>query len=176
MPGIPGATHFHECNVRTYVRHGDEIGVWFFSLDAASRLAVWAARRFFHLNYLHSRMSLQRDGTRISYRVDRGGADEPSLRCSWRAGAMRQRSRPGELEYFLTERYSLYSGDARGHVYRGRIWHDPWTLREAELFELDDSLVRAAGLSIEGPPASIVHADMMTVRAWPLERINPPAA
>ena len=186
FPGIPGATHFHECNVRTYVRHGDDIGVWFFSLDAASRLAVWAARKFYHLNYVHSRMTLQREGTRVLYGVARRDAaaaswrsmDErarrpagASLRCAWRPGRMRARSRHGELAHFLTERYSLYSSDALGNVYRGRIWHEPWTLRDAELLECEDGLVRAAGLELDGPPSSLLHADMMTVRAWPLERI-----
>jgi uncharacterized protein YqjF (DUF2071 family) len=38
LPPLPGAGRFPELNVRTYVRSGDRAGVWFFSLDAASRL------------------------------------------------------------------------------------------------------------------------------------------
>ena len=49
LPPLPGVSSFHEINVRTYVRHGDEEGVWFFSLDASNPLAVRAARRVVHL-------------------------------------------------------------------------------------------------------------------------------
>ena len=43
---VPGVSSFLELNVRTYVRSADgKPGVWFFSLDATSRLAVRAARR-----------------------------------------------------------------------------------------------------------------------------------
>ncbi len=78
-----GAIAFHECNVRTYVyprgRREDPSsrGVWFFSLDASSRLAVWGARTFWGLPYKHARIHLERLGDVIDYgveRIDLGGA------------------------------------------------------------------------------------------------------
>ena len=57
-PPVPGTTAFPELNVRTYVRVGDQAGVWFFSLDAASRLAVRVARRQFHLPYFDADMTV----------------------------------------------------------------------------------------------------------------------
>ncbi|MBX3416896.1 MAG: DUF2071 domain-containing protein [Pirellulaceae bacterium] len=49
-PPIPGISWFLETNLRTYVvdSEGRE-GVWFFSLDANSRLAVGVARKVWHL-------------------------------------------------------------------------------------------------------------------------------
>jgi uncharacterized protein YqjF (DUF2071 family) len=44
LPPIPGASRFLETNVRTYVRRGGRRGIYFFSLDATSRLAVTGAR------------------------------------------------------------------------------------------------------------------------------------
>ena len=46
MPLIPGANHFPELNLRTYVRerHSNLAGVYFFSLDAANPAAVAVAR------------------------------------------------------------------------------------------------------------------------------------
>src|SRR5687767_1222656 len=44
LPPIPGTSAFHELNVRTYVNYQGVPGVWFFSLDAANKLAVWGAR------------------------------------------------------------------------------------------------------------------------------------
>ena len=60
LGGLPIAPAFHELNVRTYVhRDGRDPGVWFFSLDAASRLAVAGARVAYGLPYFHARMSME---------------------------------------------------------------------------------------------------------------------
>lgn len=44
-PSIPILSCFLELNVRTYVIYDGKPGVWFFSLDAANRIAVRAARQ-----------------------------------------------------------------------------------------------------------------------------------
>lgn len=168
-PWVPTMRHFHECNVRTYVTCNGVPGVWFFSLDATSRLAVWGARRFWHLNYQYSRMDLQREGDVVRYSVDRAGHPGARLRCTWRAGRPMPRSQPGELAHFLTERYSLFTIDSRGRPQRGRIWHEPWPLREAEMLEFDDGLVRAAGVAIPDQRPVLYHVDALDMEAWDLE-------
>src|SRR5438067_9722496 len=57
MPPIPGTSRFPELNVRTYVTLGGKPGVFFFSLDAGSALAVAGARATYHLPYFNARMS-----------------------------------------------------------------------------------------------------------------------
>jgi uncharacterized protein YqjF (DUF2071 family) len=170
-PWIPTMRRFHECNVRTYVSVKGIPGVYFFSLDAANRIAVWGARRFWHLNYQYSRMNLERDGDVMSYSVDRVGNPAARLRCAWRVGPRIPRSRPGELAHFLTERYCLYAIDRAGRPLRARIWHEPWPLRQAALLELDDGLVGSAGIEVTGEPVSLLAADEMRVEAWGLEAI-----
>ena len=62
LPPVRGLSSFHETNVRTYVhRDGRDPGVWFFSLDAANRVAVALARSLYHLPYYHARMFLERE-------------------------------------------------------------------------------------------------------------------
>jgi len=173
-PGVPTMRRFHECNVRTYVTCDGVPGVWFFSLDAASRLAVWGARRFWNLPYHHARIGLGRTGDRITYGVARSADARAALRCDWEAGAPLQPSKPGDLPHFLTERYCLYSVDRGGRLRRGRIRHDPWSLREARVIELEDGLVRAAGIDVgtnrrTNPPIAW-HADDLHVDAWGLEK------
>ncbi|MEZ6014825.1 MAG: DUF2071 domain-containing protein [Planctomycetota bacterium] len=73
-PPMPTATRFPELNVRTYVTSEGKPGVWFFSLDAASKLAVRGARATFHLPYFDARMSLQRP------HVDAGWTEYASAR------------------------------------------------------------------------------------------------
>ncbi len=176
LPPIPTMHRFHECNVRTYVTVDGRAGVYFFSLDAASRLAVWGARRFWRLNYHFSRMALRRKGDDVEYSVDRArqppGKPVARLRCAWRAGGRRRPTAPGDLAHFLTERYMLYTVDGHGQPLRGRIWHEPWPLREAELVALDDGLVGAAGITLpDNEKPVLYHADELRVEAWPLERV-----
>ena len=165
--GLPTPTHFHECNVRTYVRAGKDAkpGVWFFSLDAASRLAVWGARAAWNLPYFHAEMSLRRSGDTIEYRTKRAGKPH-GLHVIWQAGEPLPPSPPGSLAHFLTERYCLYTARAR-RILRGDISHAPWPLRAARLQALDDSLVGAAGIGVTGEPI-VWHADELAVEAQTL--------
>lgn len=159
LPAIPGTADFHETNVRTYVhRGGRDPGVWFFSLDAANRLAVWAARRFFHLPYFHADMTMEvggeggrsdvgGEGDRVRYASARrrGGA---GIAVDYRIGAPLGPSEPGSLQHFLAERYLLYSVDRRGRMFRGRVYHTPYPLHAASVQSLDESLLGAAGITV----------------------------
>jgi len=75
FPPIPGVTAFPELNVRTYVSVCGKPGVYFFSLDAASRLAVWAARATFHLPYYFAGMEVRERETWFHYRSERVGGN-----------------------------------------------------------------------------------------------------
>src|SRR5215469_8774148 len=68
VPPIPGLSGFAELNVRTYVKFGGKPGVYFFSLDAASRFAVWAARAAYRLPYFLASMEVKGNEDRIQYR------------------------------------------------------------------------------------------------------------
>jgi uncharacterized protein YqjF (DUF2071 family) len=78
LPDLPWVSAFPELNVRLYVEHNGRPGVWFLSLDAANPLAVWAARRFFHLPYFQARMSLTAEGDGIRYSSWRAGRSLPA--------------------------------------------------------------------------------------------------
>lgn len=107
LPSVPGLSRTLELNVRTYVRAGTVPGVWFFSLDAESRLAVLGARRLFHLNYLHARMEIEREGHGVarytSRRIHRG-ARPANFAASYRPVSQPFLSLAGSLEHWLTER------------------------------------------------------------------------
>ncbi len=92
--GLPVAPAFHELNLRTYVhRDGRDPGVWFFSLDAASRLAVAGARLGYHLPYFHARIAMEiSDGPSISYSSRRLGTGQ-TAEFSGRYGPTVQRRR-----------------------------------------------------------------------------------
>lgn len=168
VPGLPGLSRFYECNVRTYVRHRDRAGVWFFSLDAERLLPVLGGRWLWSLNYVHSRFEVTQC-ERTEYALTRRGwGPWPSARTRivWTRGEELPPALPGSLEHFLTERYFLFT-ERRGKVMAGRIEHRPWPLRRAVLNELDDTLVAASGLRMEGEP-HIMMSDSIEVAGYPL--------
>lgn len=134
LPALPGLSMFHETNVRTYVHfRGRDPGVWFFSLDAANPVAVDVARRFFHLPYFNAAMECRRRGDRIRYasRRTHRGAPKAEFRAVYGPAGPPARSKTGSLAHFLTERYSLFSADPKGAIWRGDVEHPPWPLQPA---------------------------------------------
>ena len=71
VPPLPIGSRFPEINVRTYVEADGKPGVWFFSLDARNPLAVWAARRFFHLPYFRAHMRIDVNAKAVRYTTSR---------------------------------------------------------------------------------------------------------
>lgn len=154
-PAVPGVSSFHETNVRTYVhRDGRDPGVWFFSLEAARRLAVWIARTFWHLPYHHARMTLQ-TGDTVRYESHRraGGA---VFRGAVRPLGEPRAAAPGTLEHFLVERYLLYARRPDGALRRGQVHHAPYPVQDAALPDWDESLLAAAGIA-RPAGAPLVH-------------------
>ena len=71
---------FPELNLRLYVEHDGKPGVWFLSLDATNPLAVWAARRFFHLPYYGEAMRLMDRDSHFHYSSSRRDRRAPFTR------------------------------------------------------------------------------------------------
>ena len=162
---------FAELNVRTYVVRNGVPGVWFFSLDAASTLATIAARAWFGLPYFKARMRshVARDGA-ISYRSKRlWPAPKPAV-CSakYRPAGELFRAQPNTLEDFLVERYVLYSA-RRGCIERGRVHHAPYPLQRAQLLNLRENCVAAAGFTRPNQAPHVLYSPGVDVEVWPLE-------
>jgi uncharacterized protein YqjF (DUF2071 family) len=168
LPPIPGTSAFHELNVRTYVHHQGVPGVWFFSLDAANRLAVWAARKFYHLPYFNAQMSLDQTGNTIRYcssRSDHRGAPA-ELQATWIIGEPLPRPSPDSLEFFLTERYCLDT-EHKGKLYRARIHHQPWPLQEATLDSFSSTMIESHGLPTPQGDPLLHYCEELSVDIWP---------
>jgi uncharacterized protein len=165
---LPRISSFLELNVRTYVHAADgKPGIWFFSLDASSRLAVEAARRTYKLPYFHARMTATRRGEWIEYECAR--IEEPGRVFSGRyrpAGPVFE-AEPGSLESFLAERYCLYSTDERGRLHRAEIHHAPWPLQRADA---EIELASIAPIELEGEPI-VQFARRLDIVVWPLEPV-----
>ena len=165
------AFHFLETNVRTYVCHQGRPGVYFFSLEAASRLAVWAARTFWSLPYYHAEMSLDQQGDEFLYQSRRRLSDVKH-KVRYRLGELLGPSEPGSLEFFFLERYLLFT-EHRGEIYAGQVHHSPYPAQAAEVLELEDELMEAAGLGrCPGPPAFTHYAAGVDVEVFDLRPVE----
>jgi len=168
LPSPPVIGAFPEVNVRTYVRHRGRDGVWFLSLDAASRITVEGARTFFHLPYFQAEMSAVTDGDTIDYRArrtDRRGAPA-EIWLRYRPTGPVERAVAGSLEAWLTDRMRVFAVDGDGRVVRTEIRHAPWPLQPAEAEIRAESLVAAQGLELPAIAPHLRYSRRLDVRGW----------
>jgi uncharacterized protein YqjF (DUF2071 family) len=179
LPPLPWVSAFHEVNVRTYVHlDGADPGVWFFSLDASSKLAVAAARATYHLPYFDAdiRFSASEEvRPEVEFdtkRDDARGAMPANAHIRYRpADDPVTHAVPGTIEHFLCERYILYAQDDDRQLHRARVHHQPYPLQRAEVSQLDETLVWAAGLRRAEGVGLRHYAREVNVKVYPLESV-----
>jgi uncharacterized protein YqjF (DUF2071 family) len=169
-PAVPGISAFPELNVRTYVTFSGKPGVYFFSLDAASRLAVWAARMSYRLPYYFASMEVREAGGFFHYRSLRADG-KALLRARYLPVKAVELRVPGTLEHWLTERYCLYTV-ARSSVFRAEIHHEPWPLQDAEVEIEENTMASAARITLPNVPPLLHFAKKLQVLIWPLKPVG----
>jgi uncharacterized protein YqjF (DUF2071 family) len=173
LPAVPGLSNFPEINLRTYVTAEDRPGVWFFSLDAHSRLAVRLARASFHLPYFDADMSCETANDEVRYRSVRthGGAPPAEFVARYRPVGGPFESGRGSIENFLTERYCLYSAGRKGVVRRGEVHHRMWPLQPAEAEVQRLAMTEQIGLKLPETDPILHFSRRLDVLAWLPRRI-----
>lgn len=142
-----GLAPIPELNVRTYVRLGDEPGVWFISLDASSPLFAGVGRALYGLRYHVARMATAAEGATVHYLSERGAA---AFSASYAPSAAPRPAARGSLEHFLMERYRLFA-ERRGRLVTAEVAHEPWPLQPAEA-RIGVNRMAPAGVSFDGEP------------------------
>ena len=165
LPALPWVSAFNEVNVRTYVVRDGIPGVYFFSLDANSAVAVAGASAVFHLPYHLAEMEFEQDLGRFRLRSARTSGPA-QLEVEYGPSGPPFEPSPGTLEYFLTERYCLYTHDSVATPYRVEIHHAPWQLQRAEVSLVVNTMADAARIRLP-PAAPLVHfAARQNVLTW----------
>jgi uncharacterized protein YqjF (DUF2071 family) len=145
LPPLPWLSYFLELNVRTYVidEYGTP-GVWFYSLQANRQPAVTLGRTLFGLPYWCSEMRSDRTGDGWFDYQCRRLADpmRQDHRYRWRPVGEIAESQVGTFEYFVAERYVLFSARRDGKFSTGRVFHPPYRLQKVDLEACDDGFLR----------------------------------
>lgn len=166
-PPLPAVHEFQELNVRTYVTLDGKPGVWFFSLDCESSLAVIGARLAAHLPYFRAAMRMRGDATGVDYNSQRWPFAGPpaTFSASYSGCGTEFTAAPGSLEHFLTERYCLYSSDGK-RIWRGDIFHPRWRLQLGRARIDANSMITATGVRTIARDPLFHFSAFQDVRLW----------
>jgi uncharacterized protein YqjF (DUF2071 family) len=167
LPPLPLISAFPELNVRTYSTVGGKPGVYFFSLDADEWAAVLAARVIYRAPFFKADMDCTPEGDDTYFRCHRTHGPAAEFEGRYGPSGPVANAAPGSLDYWLCERYCMYTTDKRGRILRADIHHPPWPLRPAFLDLQRNTMARHIGIELTGQP--LLHlAQRQDLVFWPL--------
>lgn len=179
LPPIPGFSSVDEINVRTYVRnrHGKK-GVFFLKIGASKWWVAAGARMIFKLPYLSASISMQSEADRFQLKVswdhNRGARSvTEQFDCGYRPGPEKVELKPGTLDYWLTERYCLFTAGGNGAIKIGEIHHRPWLLHPVEVDIAANTLLSDHGISLNGNPSIAAYSSRQDAILWPIREDVP---
>jgi uncharacterized protein len=168
---LPYRQTFTELNLRTYVRKGNQTGVYFYTLEASHWPSVKAAQALFHLAYRHAQLDLRYVQNHFAFLGTRASTPGPvHVELTYQPLAETLPTTP--LNHFLTERYRLFTTDATGAWFTVPIWHTPWSLQPVEVTINANTLPAAFGFNAVNPlnPVLCHYAQKVTVKTGLLSR------
>jgi uncharacterized protein YqjF (DUF2071 family) len=140
----PIATH-EFLNVRTYVRHRGEPGIYFLAERLSNPLSVHLGPRTFGLPYKFGRLIYEHACVPGEIR---GYVDAREGRLSYQGDVAADHfapSEPGSLTEFMLERYTAFTQE-RKRARFFRVWHSPWEQAPAQIDVTADTLLTSTGL------------------------------
>jgi len=163
---VPIGHSFRELNLRTYVRHDGDPGVYFYNLDADDRLGVALARRLFALPYYRAEMTVREHDGGIRFRSERSHPGAPS--AAFDATILpRGKAEPvesGTLESFLVERYRFFT-ERRGSIAVGEVDHEAWPLQDADATIRHNTFFEASGFELPSGEPHLLYSPGVDVTA-----------
>ncbi len=146
FPFLPVIASMLEVNVRTYVYDQAGVpGVWFYSLYANQSFAVDMAKQFFSLPYLLANITSTTDDESQSTVLCQPEGGQFQSTFVYKAEKATFTADPESLEFFLTERYALFSKQGNS-IALGRIHHEPYPLTRVGVSQWDTQLLEVNGL------------------------------
>jgi len=138
----PIATH-EFLNVRTYVRHGGETGIFFLAEWLPNQLSVALGPGVFGLPYRHGQIEYRHRWERgaVAGRVEDSRTGEAfEYRASLDTKMRFTVCEKGSIQEWLMERYTAFTC-VRGKARFFRVWHPPWRQVAAQVTIQQQSLL-----------------------------------
>jgi uncharacterized protein len=131
-------------NVRTYVRHGDRVGIYFMAEWLNNRLSVLLGPRTYGLPYRYGELDYDNQ-SHTGILTGRATASERSFEYSAQATSDHFTTcLAGSLDEFLLERYTAFTSGGRARRYF-QIWHEPWPMVPLQVDVRDNGILRSTG-------------------------------
>lgn len=176
--GVPDALGYRlpELNLRTYVTHNNEPGVYFFSLDAQGIFSVLGARIFHHLPYYYARIDLDVHDGEVHFESHRRhpGARPVDFSATYKPIGPQLPDEPDSLERFLTARYRYYTESIRGTLRYANVDHEPWPLYETTATIEESTLFQANGFAEPSSDPIYFYSPRVDTVASPNQRVESP--
>ncbi len=136
----PIATH-ELLNVRTYVRHQGEAGIYFIAEWVPNRLSAWLGPRTFGLPYIHGQLQYSHAGAQPFCGLVKCPGAALSYTATPESNSSLAPCAPGSIAEFLLERYTAFTtcGCLRAWF---RVWHPPWLQMGVSVQIQDSCLLR----------------------------------
>ena len=173
LPWLPFVSTFGEFNIRTYVIKNGVPGILFLTLDAQSRVTCFHAPRSYGLPYRYAKANVKVEGEGYySWSSERKNGGESLIGTTKSSGPI-EHAVQGSLEYFLFERYSLYTWH-KDVLHRAYTHHQPWNYSVAKVEVKTNTLLESYNLGIDRPlhPEHIHMSSGAKVRTWNVEPIE----
>ena len=156
----------------TSVEDSLSLSIFFFTLDAQSMITCIYAPVAFGLPYHYYIGKVKRQGNRYYWR-SRRISNKNKLKGSCEAIGQKSTAKPNSIEYFLLERYTLFTKH-RGVLKRANIHHKPWVFQQAKPEILSNSFLDGFSFDISNTfkPAYCHISRGTKVKAWSLEVVN----
>jgi uncharacterized protein YqjF (DUF2071 family) len=139
----PIATH-EFLNIRTYVRHQGEAGIYFLAEWLSNPLSVLLGPRSFGLPYHFGQIVYRHCEGDNRVRGSIKARDDRLVYEGHISNDHLEECEAGSLTEFLLERYTAFTHrNKRSRFFR--VWHSPWPQARAQIELSDDSLLDASG-------------------------------
>lgn len=133
MPACLSYPSFHQMNIRTYVKFGNERGVYFFSINADSSM-VKTGGNLASLPFSRANMTMQKVEDTIYFEANRLLENQKymTFNVAYRPNSSVFTPHPDSLPYFLTERYCIWMFKGNT-ILKAPILHSHWNLQQANI-------------------------------------------
>lgn len=132
LPAYLSYPSFYQMNLRTYVRFGNERGVYFFTIHGSDSIVNFGGN-LVGLPFTKAPMRISKENDWFSFKATQLFHHAQSkLHLSYKPCSHSIDTYSYTLPHFLTERYAIWM-IRHNHIIKAPITHAPWNLHEAIL-------------------------------------------